>query len=663
MAGVLRSPKFTGSGFYTRAVHAPPAPSRRARVIVAALAMGSFVASFLIAGWLFPHLSANNDEAVYLLQAKTIEHGSLTLPAAPYDDFFRPWMSGPNGDRQVLVFQPVFPATLALADTLFGTTRVAPAAITAGCVLLIFSFAYAALRNERIAITAAALLALSPLTLVHSGMYLEYLYAVMLELAVLGLVLKSAWSHTHLRLLAAGLLHGLLFFMRPFDAILLGGVIVVTQLVPYRKGVRDAVRTIGVIALAALPGVLACFAYNHWVTGGYLRFPLWAIGGKNDLGFGHRFIAAGAPVINFRFTDAWIAIRQNVRSFPHWLAGGVISVPIGAYGLWQLRRERTIGALVAIAVLFPIGYLFYWGNVLIVFGRRTIGPHYYLALLIPGCISVAAGIDALARRGRVLLGISLVALLGATIIELPDKIDRNQAYADHVATEDDAIHRVIVNDAIVVMPIAADGAYVMHPRGWLANEPDLQGRILYAADRGGENLNLFDRFPTRDIWRFQSVLAADGRFRPDMKALARLPVEGTRTVPIHVRNTTKQPVVIFRVDTGAAIASCVVDRTGAPDTVYELRATVDARGVTLACPDGDATAVWRDGSGTVAIGVAFGPNEDIGFSQISEYRIWYRHTDDATTLIAPAEQWRRDPAPTQRWRVTDGDEAINLSLR
>lgn len=647
---------------YTRGVHSSPAPSRRARLIVGALASCSFAASFVIAGWLFPHLSANNDEAVYVFQAKTIESGSLTLPAEPHADFFRPWMSGPRDDRQVLVFQPVFPATLALSDLLFGTMRVAPAAITAGCVLLIFAFAHAALRDERVALLAAALMALSPLTLVHSGMYLEYLYAVLLELAVLVLVLRAEGGHTRLRLVAAGLIHGVLFFMRPFDAILLGIVVIAMQLVARPATLRAASRVIATVGAAAVPGVLACLAYNRHVTGHYLRFPLWAIGGDNNLGFGTRSIASGAPVIDFRFTDAWIAIRQNVRSFPHWLAGGVVAVPVGAFGLWRLRRERVFGALVTIALVFPVGYLAYWGNILIVFGRRAIGPHYYLALLIPGCIAVAAGLDGLVRRGRAVLGVTVAALLVATAIELPDKIDRNRDDGLRAAAEDHAIRAAVVDDAVVVLPITLDGPYVLHPRGWLMNEPDLQGHILFAADRGGENNALFDRYPNRAIWRFQSARTADGATRPDMQSLRRIALDSPRTLPVTLRNTTAERVVVVQVAAGSTKASCVLDRTSSRDAVYQVRATIDASQVTVACPDRDITTALGDGDGTLTIGAAFGPNEDTGFSRINEYRVWYRRGGATTTAISPAEQWSRDPAPAPRWRVTVDDPAIALSL-
>lgn len=641
----------------------PPPAGRGARMLVGGLALVSFALSLVLAAWLFPHLSANNDEAVYVFQAKTLETGSPTLPAAPHADFFRPWMSGPQGDRQVLVFPPVFPATLALADLVFGTMRVVPGLISAGCVVLVFAFVRATLRDDRVAVIAAAVMALSPLTLVHSAMYLEYLYAVLLELAVLVLVVRSAWGHTTRRLVGAGLVHGVLFFMRPFDAVLLGLVVVTMAVVPRPTRAIEAARTVLTVGVAALPGVLACLLYNHYVTGHFLRFPLWAIGGDNSLGFGKKSIASGAPVIDFGFRDAWIAFRQNVRAFPHWIAGGVLSVPVGAYGIWRLRRDRVLAPLVAITVLYPIGYLAYWGNVLIVFGRRAIGPHYYLALLVPACVAVAVGIDALARRGRAVLATGVVLLVAATAIELPDKIDRNHEHTDRSRAEDDAIHAAVDGtDSVVVLPITNDGPYVLHPRGWLMNEPDLSGPVLYAADRQGANVELFDRFPTRAIWRFQSAQAPDGTFRPDMAQLRRLALDTARDVPVRLRNVAGRPVVVVHVAVAARTESCVLDRTSTTDRTYDLRATLSPTEVAVPCADRVLRVPLDDGEGTVAIGAAFGPNDDTGFSDVHEYRIWYRRDAGTTSVVAPAEPWRRDPAPTPRWRVTIDDPTIALSL-
>lgn len=161
-------------------VHAPPPPSRRARLLVGALALGTFVASLLLAAWLFPHLSANNDEAVYVSPGE--DHLSRVRSRC------RPSRSPTSSGRGCrgratggVVFQPVFPATLVLAHVVFGTMRGSSPASSPPDACCVLSFTYAALRDERIAVLAAAVMALSPLTLVHSAMYLEYLYAVLLS--------------------------------------------------------------------------------------------------------------------------------------------------------------------------------------------------------------------------------------------------------------------------------------------------------------------------------------------------------------------------------------------------------------------------------------------------------------------------------------------------
>ncbi len=633
------------------------------RVAVLLLAAATFVAGLVIGNGLFEHHSANNDEAVYTFQAKVIADGRLTLPAEAHADFFRPWMSGIDDDRLVLVFQPVFPATLALSDLLFGTTRVAVALIAAGCVLSIFAFARTVTASDRIALGSAAVLALSPLTLVHSGLILAYLYAMLLALGVLTLVLRASWGHRHARLVGAGLLHGLLFFMRPLDALILGVVVIVLEVAPRPSSWRPPAAAIGTVALAAVPGVLLTLAYNRVVTGHYLQFPLWAIGGENNLGFGTRFIVAGAPSFEFGPNDAWIAIRQNLRSFPHWLAGGVLAVPVGAYGLWTLRRARAFPALVALAVVVPLAYFFYWGNVLIVFGRRTIGPHYYLALLIPAAIAVAAGVDALARRGRVIAVAVIAALVVSTVVEVPDKLDRNLAVADRHREEYDAIHDAVGDrEAVVVLPISPDGPYVLHPRGWLMNEPDLSDRVLFAADRLGGNMALFERFPEREIWRFQSVELPDGRRRADMARLNRMPIDRTRRLPVTFRNTQGTPVVVAKLTVGGQSRFCVLTREGRTGDETTLPLLLDASSVTFACPGAPVQLPLPEGAFTVAIGAAFGPNEDTGFSRVHEYRLWGRRGADATEAITPAEEWKREPTPRFRWCVTDDDPSVDLSL-
>jgi hypothetical protein len=109
---------------------------KTARVIVGLLATVAFCISLAAGHLFFQNLSLNNDEAVYVLEAQMFGQGDVTLSDSAHGDAFRPWMSGRvGGDRLVLVQQPTLPALMALSDALFGTMRIALAAIAAAAVV------------------------------------------------------------------------------------------------------------------------------------------------------------------------------------------------------------------------------------------------------------------------------------------------------------------------------------------------------------------------------------------------------------------------------------------------------------------------------------------------------------------------------------------------
>ena len=631
--------------------------------VIIGLAVFAFVMSFVVAAALFPHQSVNNDEAVYVFQAKTMLHGHLTLPAQDLQDFFRPWMSGEHNGRQVMVFQPVFPATLAASEWLFGTMRVAPAAIAAGCVLLVAVFTRETLRDERTAVAAAALLALSPFVIIQSGMYLEYLYAVLLELATLILVLRGRRRQSTRHLIGAGAALGLLFFMRPLDAILIGAALAVYVALDDRHDARRAGRTVGWGAVGALPFVVMCFAYNRMVTGSALRFPLWIIGGSNEFGFGKRYIVNGAPVMNISFGKALEALRVNLRAFPHWNTGGLVALPLVLYGLWKLRRHRITVLLVAIAVIVPLGYLFYWGNVLIMYGRKFFGPHYYMSLLIPASVVVGHALVQLFDHRRKAVYLTCAALITATAIEVPDKVDHNQRATNIAIDEDNLLRETVTDRAIVLLPRSRDGMYVLHPRGWLMNRPDLKGRVLYAVDRSEQNVELFDRYPDRSVYRLQQTEGSTtgSPFRPNVRRLNRRDV-GPTTATVTAMNGTGAAVTILYANLGLNHIECVVDRASVIGKTYSETVRVEPDAVTLQCPDGQPRLARTDPRATLSIGIGIGPNDDIGQAQLHEYRYWCLSHGNKLSVIDPPEQWRRDSAPSSRWRVTDGNPSIAVTL-
>lgn len=634
------------------------------RAVVGGLAVLSFVLSLMVAALLFPYQSVNNDEAVYVFQANAMLRGELTLPAESHSDFFRPWMSGEHDGRQVMVFQPVLPATLALSERLFGTMRIAPALIAAGCVLLIAAFTREAIGGEWTAVAAAALFAFSPLVVIQSAVYLGYLYAVLLELAALLLVLRGRRRGSAAHLVGAGATIGLLFFLRPFDAILLAVALGVYFAVRDRRDLRRARWAIGWGTIGALPLLAICLGYNALVTGSPLRFPLWTIGGSNQFGFGTRNIVADAPAMDIPFRRSVWAMRGNLSAFWHWYTGGVVALMLAGYGLWRLRRHPVTVLLVAIAVVVPVGYLFYWGNVLIIFGRIFLGPHYYLALLIPVTVLVAHGLVSLGQRRRSVAYLVVATLLVITATEFPDIIRHNHRASEIARAEHQVLRQTVTEPAVVLLPRSRDGAYVMHPRGSMMNRPDLTGGVLFAVDLSERNIELFERFPDRGIYRLQQSEGSTtgSPFRPTVRRLQPRNLDGPAKAFVKGLNTTGASVAHLYATLGPRRINCVIDRQSITGRAYQQELAVTAESVTLDCPDGPQRLARSDPSATLAIGIAFGPDDDIATAQLYEYRYWSRGHGTQLTVIEPAEQWRRDPSAGQRWRVTDNNPTIELTL-
>lgn len=602
--------------------------------------------SFVVGHELFPHLSANNDEAVYVLEAQTLASGHLTLSSTAHGDAFRPWMSGRVNDHLVLVEQPVLPALMAASDQLFGTMRVALAAVAAAAVLAIFAMTRQLVGDDRVALVAAGCFALSPLVIVQSGLYLSYLLAVALDALVLLLVDRALERSSRRLLLLAGLLYGLLFFTRPLDSLLLALVIAV-WFVHRRLGWRITARRLLTMAAGALPVISLSAGYNLATTGKPWRFPLWVIGGNDAFGFGDRTIAEGGPPIHVGPGQAWLALRANLRAFPHWFLGGLLCLPLfawGAYLAWQ-RHRRAFVATVAIAVIFPAGYFFYYGNYLVLGGRDMYGPHYYLSLLVPASVLFALGVSDLWARRRHAAALLIPLLLIGTAIEVPDKIRRNTDIRDTTDGELAAVRASVHSPAVVILPASLDGAYVLHPRGALGNPPDLDAPVLYAADLGARNRQLFDRYPDRRIYRLQ-VISGYPVAHPDVSQLT-LERGSTETVDVDADPPTSAPTTAY-VTIDDATVTCAA-RSG-----WQHLAVVIGRGsVALdGCNSSQPSFALSSGPMTIAVGVEGVP--DGPGTRTAEARYDVCPVGNEIDVLAPADIWTRDDS--QPFVVADATE-------
>ncbi len=531
----------------------------------------------------FPHLSKNNDEAVYLFQAEMLRKGHLTLPAFELGVSFRPWMSGVLDGRTVLVFPPGWPAALALGITLLGSFKVVGALAATFALLSVYFLAHEILRDRFSALAAASFVGLAPLMLVLGGTVLSYPFSLGLGAVAGASVLRAIRLSSRRWLLVAGASAGWLFAMRPLDAVLIASVFGLHLLWTWRRRVGDVLVGFGWALVGAVPFIAAILATNVRVTGAALRFPLHANGGDNQMGFGKRSISAGARVYDVTPALMERTTGRLLGEMPHWTLGGLVVAPLVLWGtvrIWR-RRPSIVPLLVVLAAAFPIAYLFYWGSYFVYVGRRDYGPFYFLPVLAPLAVAVADGLAGLARRSRIAAVLVVVALVATLPASLAPKYRRAEKHNVAVAREVRMVER-LPEKSLVILPGSNDGPWMLHVRGYFRNDPDLERGRLFAADFGTDNLALFDRFPDRKIYQLFGILngnRVEGIPDPVVAPLRKLEGPSLR-LDARFTNTTDNPTVVAYLGTPSGFVRCVLDENSMPGNTYEVTWSVASGGVT-----------------------------------------------------------------------------------
>src|SRR4051812_18460503 len=154
--------------------------TRRSMIAVTALMAASAAWAVLISRLAFPHLSADSDETVYLIQADALRRGKLFPPAHSPSGAFLPWLSVLRHGHYVTKYTPVHPALLAVARTLLFSWRAAPAVVAAALVLFTYLLGARLLGSPGHGVLAAAFVAVSPLVLVQTATFLPYAETTMI---------------------------------------------------------------------------------------------------------------------------------------------------------------------------------------------------------------------------------------------------------------------------------------------------------------------------------------------------------------------------------------------------------------------------------------------------------------------------------------------------
>jgi len=333
-------------------------------------------------------------------------HGKLTLPAARYGEFFRPWLSGERHGLLFTEYQFGLPVLLAAFVAVLGSVHTGVAAVAGLTVLALYGFTDELLGDTKVALTAAAIYVVTPIFMVQSALVLTYGVTVLCLLSAGWAPLRGARLTSVRYFVVGGLFLGAVVLTRPFDALLFGVPVAPLVLVRLERAqrLRLLVRAGAAVALGILPFVAVTLWYNAATTGSLLSFPNNTADPLNTFG-------------------ARSSLGANLWSVPSWLFGGPVALVLCVIGLGgsRLRRgERLV--LLAMFAIFPAGYLFWWATRLsAAFATNGLGPHYYLPGMVGLVVLSALGPVRIPTRPAVTIA-TAVARVAATGWAVPDKI-------------------------------------------------------------------------------------------------------------------------------------------------------------------------------------------------------------------------------------------------
>src|SRR4051794_32855456 len=350
-------------------------------LVVAVVAALSALGAVLLSSLLSPPLSINNDEPIYRLQAQALAAGHLFPPAPSPADSFTPWLAVVRDGHYVLKYTPVVPGIHGISLALTGGFAAGLALLAAAGVVVTYLLGCEVLGDRRVAALAAVLWAVSPLTVIQSGLLLPYLpFVVLLELTVLG-VLRGLRRSRWLPLAGSGLALGLAVAARPYDAVMMLLPLAAWLAWTERARLRWALPRLA--SGLALP-VVRLLAFNGAATGSPLTLPFALLSPDDKLGFGGRKLSPTDPPHSFGILEGLSGVGDHLWLLGvGWAAGGVLLLVLAVAAVVRGRVTRPATMLGAGGLLLTASYLCFWGawNAADLWGGiRYVGPFYFMAL-------------------------------------------------------------------------------------------------------------------------------------------------------------------------------------------------------------------------------------------------------------------------------------------
>jgi hypothetical protein len=481
------------------------------RSIALALAAAAMVLAAVLSQGLFSGMPRIGDEVAYVLQGRIFSAGKLFLAPPAVAEAFAVDNVILTADRWCGKYPPGFPLLLA-AGWLAGAPWLVNPLLFGLAVYGLFRLG-SKLFDSGTALTGAFLFACLPFAFLQAASFMSHVASLAFVVWCLSLLADGHSEESCPRLLAAGLLGGMAFLVRPMSAAFLLPVPALLILwMFYPRGAR--LRAAGTaIAGGLLP--LAFLLWTQWRTFGSPFLSGYAVFDPRESFLGDRHGTRRLAEI----------LRESVRWYGESLPGALWSIP-GPPFLWLalvLLRPRKEDLVVAAAGGgLVMGYLcYYYRDVLYGGPRFALEATAFFALLLARAIANTVGTLAtrirwpVARSAtfrRTLVMMTSALLCTATVWRESPKIrahshsygglpDDPMAGAEKAGVGPDALILVDFEDPRRSLEYtAADApsfsAYLFRN----ALDPSTGRRVFARALRGRER-ELVAAYPRAETWR------------------------------------------------------------------------------------------------------------------------------------------------------------------